>query len=181
MRCSGPFDYQLQNPLTNSYTSITLCEYSILFGTIGGSESYRYSATQTRSQRAKHFTTVSARFPGGLTQYHPGPQSMLRTFLLCPRKCLRPLPRCQLPSSLNGNQRLEATVGKNHHSRSACHSRLPPPIGPCRAFDTPARPVVPTMGAGARRWQPWCLSSMQDTAMALLPKAGRQATAPTDV
>jgi len=112
MRCSSFFDYQLQNPLTNSYTSITLREYCILFGRIGGSESYRYSATQTRSQRAKHFTTVHARFPGSLTQYHPGPQSMLRTFPLSPRNRLRQIPRCQLPSSLNGNQDWRRLLGK---------------------------------------------------------------------
>lgn len=66
------FDYQLQNPLTNSYTGITVCEDSILFGRIGGSESHRYGATQTRSQRARRCATAPARFPGSSTQYHRG-------------------------------------------------------------------------------------------------------------
>lgn len=72
MGCAKFFDYQLQNPLTNSYTGITLNEDSILFGRIGGSESHWCGATQTRCQRARHCATAPARFPGSLTQYHRG-------------------------------------------------------------------------------------------------------------
>jgi hypothetical protein len=72
MGCAKFFDYQLRNPLTNSYTGINLNKDSILFGRIGGSESNGYGATRTRIHRARHCATAPARFPGSLTQYHRG-------------------------------------------------------------------------------------------------------------